>query len=81
MSPVTKRYGTSSPRRLRLRKDIIIPAGTVLDEGPKEIGFPVAPYEHILGFGPDACGYLLVPAGDLPEEYFELLVEEEALKT
>lgn len=47
--------------RLVLLRDIVIPAGTVLDRAADERG-GWASVECVVGLGKDACGYLVVPA-------------------
>ena len=45
---------------IRLKKDIVIPAGTVLSRGPVKTEYPTPIVEHIIGFGPNHSGDLRV---------------------
>jgi len=61
--------------KLRLKKDIVIKAGTLFDDKvPESIQFGSDNFEHVIGFGKNASGSLFVGAeeGD-PEfdQYFE----------
>jgi len=61
--------------RLRLKKDIIIPAGTILSEAPhttKRAG--VYHYQASVGLSKDTCGsfeYYVDPSDSSLVEYFE----------
>jgi len=49
--------------KLILKKDIVIPAGTVFDDNvPESIQFGSDNYQHVIGFGKDASGSLYVGA-------------------
>ena len=61
---------------LRLKKDIVIPAGTIFDDNVaiKTARMPNSHVEHILGFGANATGHLVVghEIGDTEfDEWFE----------
>jgi hypothetical protein len=63
-------------KTLRLKKDIIIPAGTVFHRGPENIQYSDNNYEHVVGIGKNNT--MTVMAFDEPhdaetQEYFEVV--------
>lgn len=57
-----------------VKKDIVIPAGTILQRGPVRTDFGVPHYEKIIGFGPDGTGTFYVDEGtiELNPDTFEV---------
>jgi hypothetical protein len=46
--------------QLRLKKDIIIPAGTILHEAPGRLGLSDGHFQHMVAMGKDNAARLIV---------------------
>lgn len=57
-----------------VKKDIIIPAGTILKSAPIRTVRHGFHGEHVLGFGPDGTGFFTIDeeSAQLNPDYFEL---------
>lgn len=54
-------------KRYVVVKDIVIPAGTEMYEGPSEIRYAVPHIDTAIGFGPDITGHFLIDADEALE--------------
>lgn len=59
--------------KVKLLKDILIPAGTIFEQAPTTVRYSSPHAEYIIGFGDDSCGSLIVPIEPESEEWFESL--------
>ena len=62
--------------KARLKRDIIIPAGTIFDDAPRRVYLALGHVEHILGLTNDSAGslaYFLDPDDAALAEWFEVL--------
>lgn len=62
--------------RARLKRDIVIPAGTIFDDAPRRIDMAQGHIEHVLGLTKDSAGslcYFLDPDDETLAEWFEVL--------
>ena len=49
-----------SGKQVRLKKDLIVPAGTLLSEAPEHISMASGHYEYVIGMGRDNTARLIV---------------------
>lgn len=70
-----KTYDGISGKKIRLKKDITIPAGTILELGPTHIEFGCDHYEEIVAFGKDHVGEFFIDEDAIREnaDIFEIL--------
>lgn len=70
--------------KLRLKKQIVIPAGTIFDDSvPESISFGDDTFEHVIGFGKNASGSLFVGAEPHDaefQEWFETIPKKDRTK-
>ena len=62
--------------RVRLKRDILIPAGTVLDDAPQRVEMCRGHVEHIIGLTKDTSGslmYFVDPDDSALAEWFDVL--------
>ena len=62
--------------KARLRRDILIPAGTIFDDAPRTMEMAPGHVEHIIGLTNDSAGnlvYFLDPDDAALAEWFEVL--------
>ena len=62
--------------KVRLKQDILIPAGTIFDEAPRRIEMASGHVEFILGLTKDSSGkllYFIDPNDPALREWFEVL--------
>ena len=62
--------------KVRLKRDILIPAGTIFDDAPRRVYLAPGHVEHILGLTNDSAGsltYFLDPDDAALAEWFEVL--------
>ena len=62
--------------KVRLKRDILIPAGTIMDDAPRSVEMCRGHVEHILGFTKDTSGkllYFIDPDDAALSEWFEVL--------
>ena len=62
--------------KVRLKRDILIPAGTILDDAPRRIELCKGHVEHIVGLTKDSAGsliYFVDPDDKALAEWFEIL--------
>ena len=61
---------------VRLKKDILIPAGTVLNDAPQRVWMCQGHAEHVIGLTKDSAGslfYFIDPDDVALDEWFEVL--------
>lgn len=62
--------------KVRLKQDILIPAGTIFDEAPRRIEMTRGHVEYIMGLTKDSSGtllYFIDPDDPALREWFEVL--------